>query len=275
MLDCVLERIFDMNSSAASNMDEIKELDNNIYLVRKRLLNYLNANILASSDLYKKIPKVVDEFLGVADRYRLGRIEYQNYFLDYGGKNSWTIHLENMERLERKLERDGQIEHAIEIKNIGDDIRLRAIRSLEIDEYLFKWMTTRVSHLLLRDLLVICNFYKLPVSFSREIYNLDLSGAFFVFKEVFEFCEFGAPNFRWQKYVNSRALSLDGFLRSRIDEINKVPLRESLLFSPRGAEIFGLIGREFGGVVNGLTCSERSEYPDFRRLLPNFKPWNI
>lgn len=98
--------------------------------------------------------------------------------MDYGGKNSWTIHLESMERLERKLEKDGQIEHAIKIKNIGDDLRLRALRSLEIDEYLFKWMTTRVSHLLLRDLLVICNFYKLPVSFSREIYNLDLSGDF-------------------------------------------------------------------------------------------------
>lgn len=134
-----------MNSSVAFNMDEIKELDNKISLVRRRLLDYLNANVLTSSDLYKKISKVVDEFLGVADRYRLGRIEYQKYFLNYGGKNSWTIHLENMERLERKLEKDGQIEHAIKIKSICDDIRLNALRSLEIDDYLFKWMTDRKS----------------------------------------------------------------------------------------------------------------------------------
>lgn len=59
MLDCMLERIFDMNSSAALNMDEIKELDNKIYLVRRRLLDYLNANVLASSDLYKKYRRLL------------------------------------------------------------------------------------------------------------------------------------------------------------------------------------------------------------------------
>ena len=136
-------------------------------------------------------------------------------------------------------------------------------------------MATRVSHLLLRDLLVICNWHELPVAFSREIDDLDLSGAFFVFKEVFEFCEFGAPNFRWQKYVNSRVISLDGFLRSRIDEVNKVPLREFFLFGESSSEIFGLIGREFGGIQNEIACPERFEYPNFRRLLPIFNPWNI
>lgn len=258
-----------------SSLGEIKELDDKITLLRKRLFDYLNANVLISSNSYKKIPKVVDEFMGVADRYRLGRIEFQKEFVKYGSKNPLTIHLENLEKLERKLEKDGQIAEALRIKSIGDDLKLKAVRHLEIDDYLFKWMATRVSHLLFRDLLVICNWYKLPVAFSREFDDLDLSGAFFVFKEVFEFCEFGAPNFRWQKYVNSRALSLNGFLRSRINDVNKMPLRESLFFSDGGSEIFGLIGRGSGGIVNEFSCLECVEYPNFRRLLPIFNPWNI
>ena len=270
MLDCMLER-FCMNSSVS----EIKELDNKITLLRRRLFDYLDTNLPISSDLYKKISKVADEFLGVADRYRLGRIEFQKEFVKYGSKNPLTIHLENLEKLERKLEKDGQMAEALRVKSIGDDLRLQAIRNLEIDVYLFKWMATRVSHLLLRDLLVICNWYKLPVAFSREFDDLDSSGAFFLFKEVFEFCEFGVPGFRWQKYVNSRALSLDGFLRSRIDDINRMPLRESLFFIEGGYEVFGLIGRNSGGIVSELPYPECVEYPNFRRLLPNFNPWNI
>lgn len=257
-----------------SSVSEIKELDNKITLLRKRLFDYLNATVPISSDLYKKISKVVDEFLGVADRYRLGRIEFQKGFVKYGSKNPLTIHLENLEKLERKLEKDGQIAEDLRVKSIGDDLKLQAIRHLEIDDYLFKWMVTRVSHLLLRDLLVICNWYELPVAFSREFDDLDSSGAFFVFKEVFEFCEFGAPNFCWQK-VNSRAHSLDGFLRSRIGDINRMPLREALFAIEGRYEVFGLIGRNSGGIVGELPYPECVEYPNFRRLLPNFNPWNI
>lgn len=88
-----------------SSLGEIKELDDKITLLRKRLFDYLNANVLISSNSYKKIPKVVDEFMGVADRYRLGRIEFQKEFVKYGSKNPLTIHLENLEKLERKLDR--------------------------------------------------------------------------------------------------------------------------------------------------------------------------
>lgn len=37
-----------------SSVSEIKELDNKINLLRKRLFDYLNATVPISSDLYKK-----------------------------------------------------------------------------------------------------------------------------------------------------------------------------------------------------------------------------
>lgn len=265
-----------MNSSVALSVGEIKELDNKVALLRKQLFDYLNANVPISSDLYKKISKVVDEFLRVADRYRLGRIECQKNFAKYNNKNPLTIHLENLDKLERNLERDGQIEDALKVKGVGDELRKKAIRSLVIDEYLFKWMTNRVSHLLLRDLLVICNSYKLPVAFSYQFDDLDSSGAFFVFKEVFEFCEFGSPFFRWKKYVKSRAFDLDGLLLSRIRKINESPLREPMFVDKNGFGIFEVVGREYGDIVDNRPY----DYPGrddlvIRGILPNFAPWKI